>query len=1320
MKIYYEKDKALYALNTSDGARIVSGTFKPDDTHKVKTAFDVDGKECFVYLEQKLSQNEKICSGTTDADDNFFIVCNGNTEGELVLDEPSHDKIDCIGDDEQDLYSTVQRFPVPVAEPEIMPESGKNVVYLRENFEKWPEWVKEENKAHDTLHFNYLTIKGAFEHTWTFEPIRAGRQISIEFNYKADEKSINSDKVLYLSGNGQNVVRLFLGRTGVVMSDVKERNKISVHGAKLRPNAWNYIRVLFDVYKKKYDVYFNGNFAYTVPQFDVKTPMEINELHIETVDDGGCFEIDHIYICDPCGTTQPDKPTPVIKRAKVIDRVFADMVGTPNSVGTANFNGHWAELPALTLNTLGIMSGINGLFKPDMTVTRAEFVDILSKALNLDSEKTNKLQNTASDENAKPTDVLKHEEAVAMAVIAMGYEADALALGGYPQGYIDFGNKKYISRGLNIHKGESVTRALAAQMLFYLLGLEIKGTGKSLYDLHSDKAGATIGKKYINAMLQDYYYYREEALEVMMYEDIEPIRIFNSLLNEFKTSASKQRRTRAARVLSEFLVADMNGYYEEEKYDKVYMELLFGKLNVIASADFARAANDTNEDEDVRLYAIRALYLLDRGDLVDKSSWILAFKTKAMTVTRHLSNEAQDILEMHDTEETVDALIAAFDDTDDEVVLRAVDTIGRKGRNIHLCDKAKKAIPALKQLLNHKNQYIVYRAYDALIGLGETSVKEIKPNLQPCNTSTVPVKTTVDGAVVVVNNGNIEVTFDAEDGASWAGMKKLCVVGDDKNLLRGVGFLTWNHELNKNIGIVEHSGKRWRGLICANDEYAEYGYKMAANEMFPYDFELRYRIPRGESGFYVYIVMDKDAASDASQHLYAGVMFRVHYKDWHFCALHDKLQMNIGYVKEHGQIDVENGIKDIYQSAYRTQAGEVDAKHEEYAFQLENHITGMANEKFGFWQIFPSNDSYAKLLKHDMTSATDTMSAMYEGEYFTWAQRPIPAGEYHKFYGPMFVYINKGGSDLDKWEDAKAKLAVEQAKWPYSWVEDEHYFDRGSIGGKIAMSDGSSPKAAYVVVNIPGETKGKMNQMYRTWQQSNGRYNYWTQADENGNWHIDNVHADNYTVTVWKEGYPGETAVENVSVAKGKHTDTGVITFVPYSNGVLAWRVGEPTRTCLYNKERNFNWETHMKYSNRFPNNVNFKVGESNILYDWNYSHPSTLIGYEKLNDWNIIFDVDEVLGDPVITIATCGSRDTALDVLVNGTKIGMLDYGFNYDDSVVMRTGSYGKHIVTKLEFDKSLLKKGENKVTLVQQRTIDYRSSLSYDFIQMEYKTK
>ena len=1350
IRLFFANNGKLEAWSGSNNNTVTLAEFTPDEWHKVRMEIDVDAKKYQIYLDDADKGSvDFIGSDALPNIDTIIIRADANT-GYLAYDNlvvyKEDGKASAIPTPKVPLpYEIVQRYPTPTPLPTQTPnaKTGKEVVYLDENFETWPEWVTDDStKANDSEHGNYLKLTDKIKYSFNLpEKVKEGGNIMWEFDFRSNHDGGSGYKSIFISGNGTFVMRIHIGNGGIMNSDVMTTQRLHLSNVKFTEDVWHHVKIHFDSYAKKYEVYIDDQLMYTAAQYDVKVPMQMETLTIERGEKQGYLELDNFKLYDPDGTVQPDAPREVnLLSAKVVDHVFSDMVGQPNSKKVIHFSGHPAEIPVLTLNALGLINGYpDGTFKPDNTITRAEFAAIVARAFKLEDKPVTTeftdvpsthwatgnigaayaagIINGYGDGTFGPEDPIKEEQAVKMVVAALGYNDDAVAKGGYPMGYIQVGNEKYISRGLNVHKGEEATRGLVAQIMFYALGAEIKGAGKTLYDMHSDKAGASIGQKFIDAMLQDYYYYREEALEVMMYNDITPLQAFNSMLNVFETSTDKEERTRAARVLSEFIIFDIKEY-NVLKYDKAYMEMVYGRLNQLAAGTLAMAANNPDEDEDVRLYALRALYLLDREDLVDKTSWTLAFKTKAMTTTRHLTNKAQDILEMTNDEASVNALIKALSDSDVEVVLRAVDTLGRKGLNPTLHEKATVAIPELQKLLNHTNSYVQYRAYDAIKALGGTPDKEITPELHPYNDSTQNVVVTVDGVeykygdpiptgrVVIIQNGNVNLQFDSGDNNSFAGIKKLTTFDNSKSLLLGYGFITWNASM-ENGSLAEHDGARSQGIRCANADYAEYYYRFSPTERFPYTLDVVYRVPRGESGFYLYYIEDKAEGTAAIEHCFAAPMFRMNEADWEYEALHDKLQINQAFSKKNEQIDTEYGRKDIYQSVYRNQTGELDAKHEFNPYQLDSSIEGCANDRLGFWHMYASKDSTAKILKND--------NKMLEGLYFTWDHRPTPAGKYHKVYGPIMVYLNKGDTFLEKWEDAKNKLEYEKTQWPYAWVEDDHFFERGSISGKVEMFDGSSPEGAYVVVNMPGETNGKKGERYETWCQSNSPYQYWTRADKDGNWSIDNVHSDTYTVTVWKEGYPGEVAKEDVFVEPSINTDVGTITFKEYSNGTLSWRVGDADRTWLYDSEKNFDWSLLHYYPLRFPNDVEFKVGESVPKYDWNYAQIKMDTYRETPIPFNIVWDIDEIPeGQPVLTVTTCSSRNTGSNgfkVYVNGTLVKTLDY--SDDDSMVMRTHSYGKLIFNPIEFDKSLLKAGENKVTLEISS-----GEISYDFVQLEYK--
>lgn len=141
------------------------------------------------------------------------------------------------------------------------------------------------------------------------------------------------------------------------------------------------------------------------------------------------------------------------------------------------------------LNEIGIMVGDdNGNFNPNKTVTRAEMAAIVCRVL---GETENLSVSSAfSDVPVShwangyigkaatlgivsgygngffgPSDGITYEQAVTMLVRAVGSNEEALAAGGYPDGFLSVAQSKGFLSGLNIQKGVPLSRAYVAMIL---------------------------------------------------------------------------------------------------------------------------------------------------------------------------------------------------------------------------------------------------------------------------------------------------------------------------------------------------------------------------------------------------------------------------------------------------------------------------------------------------------------------------------------------------------------------------------------------------------------------------------------------------------------------------------------------------------------------------------------------------------------------------------------------------------------------------------------------------------------------------------------
>lgn len=169
----------------------------------------------------------------------------------------------------------------------------------------------------------------------------------------------------------------------------------------------------------------------------------------------------------------------------------------------------------VTLTKLGIINGYdNGdgtySFKPEGEITRAEFTKIITVALgvadaaasatndftDIDSHwaKSNilvaagrKIVNGFEDKTFRPDEKVTYEQAVKMIVCAAGYENAAVALGGWPAGYIAEGNTLGITKNaVASDQSAPATRGIVAQLMNNVMDVDIPVYNAATGRLESD------------------------------------------------------------------------------------------------------------------------------------------------------------------------------------------------------------------------------------------------------------------------------------------------------------------------------------------------------------------------------------------------------------------------------------------------------------------------------------------------------------------------------------------------------------------------------------------------------------------------------------------------------------------------------------------------------------------------------------------------------------------------------------------------------------------------------------------------------------------
>ena len=152
------------------------------------------------------------------------------------------------------------------------------------------------------------------------------------------------------------------------------------------------------------------------------------------------------------------------------------------------------------LSNLGIFTGFeDGTFKPDETVTRAQMAAIICRTLGYEDQAKSsagstifndvaadhwaagyinvaqslQIVNGYGDGNFGPEDQVTYEQAVKMIVVALGYELDAQAKGGWSTGYLAVASREGITKNANGTVGAPASRGTIAVLVYNSLEVRL-------------------------------------------------------------------------------------------------------------------------------------------------------------------------------------------------------------------------------------------------------------------------------------------------------------------------------------------------------------------------------------------------------------------------------------------------------------------------------------------------------------------------------------------------------------------------------------------------------------------------------------------------------------------------------------------------------------------------------------------------------------------------------------------------------------------------------------------------------------------------------
>ncbi|KAH7104347.1 polysaccharide lyase family 4 protein [Auriculariales sp. MPI-PUGE-AT-0066] len=375
---------------------------------------------------------------------------------------------------------------------------------------------------------------------------------------------------------------------------------------------------------------------------------------------------------------------------------------------------------------------------------------------------------------------------------------------------------------------------------------------------------------------------------------------------------------------------------------------------------------------------------------------------------------------------------------------------------------------------------------------------------------------------------------------------------------------------------------------------------------------------------------------------------------------------------------------------------------------------GVYGTGFGSWYINPGKDYYnGNHLKQELTvhreSATGDVVQlnMIHGTHFELA---VPDAAFTpasaKMWGPWLWYINNGSLD-----DAAAKAEAEFAAWPYKWMQDDAYNARGSVSGKLVLSDGRSAANAAVFLGDSNPTVSSLDQGIA--------YHYTAYADIDGVFTISSVRAGKYSLEAWSNGSTiadvnTRLLVNNFTVNAGQTTTLGNLAWA-VSNKTRLFRVGDFDRTSVGFAHGAAPWQHALV--DQCPTTVDFVVGQSKTS-DWCF-------GQTYLGNWTVNFDIASNATasskNATLIVSLAGySTGASSNIWANGVQIGNLTSGTSQllNDPSVYRSGTAaGEWRYFEFSFGSDVLKAGQrNSVVFELNKNASWKGFM-WDAVALEW---
>ncbi|KAJ4984235.1 rhamnogalacturonate lyase [Stagonosporopsis vannaccii] len=373
----------------------------------------------------------------------------------------------------------------------------------------------------------------------------------------------------------------------------------------------------------------------------------------------------------------------------------------------------------------------------------------------------------------------------------------------------------------------------------------------------------------------------------------------------------------------------------------------------------------------------------------------------------------------------------------------------------------------------------------------------------------------------------------------------------------------------------------------------------------------------------------------------------------------------------------------------------------------DNDFYGVYGDEVGSWYLNPGKDYYngdhlkQELFVHRESRTGDAVQLnMIHGTHFQAVSRDAFADG--KVWGPWLWYLNDGSKD-----DAAARAAQEESKWPYKWYNDKAYQSRGKVQGRLLLSDGRPAAGAAVFL---GDNN---NSTISTLDQGKDFY-YTAYADDKGKFSFKDVRTGSYALQAWGNGGAISDVItnftqNNVEIHKGDTTNLKDLTWKVTDKSKRIFQIGAFDRKtdgfALADLSKPFE---HGRIA-KAPGNLTYTVGSSGDK-DWYF-------GQSALGTWSVNFPAPETAAASKLTVSLAGfSQGSSCDILLNDVKIGNITSAslLNSQDTYRGATRN-GEWRLLEFPVKAEQFKAGNNKLDIKVTRTTQWRGWL-WDSLVLE----